>query len=70
MKVQYIYNEDGEKENVIIPYKEWEKIRSTLKEDKEAEFDPDKYKGIYKGLQINLEEEIKNLRDEWNRLDT
>jgi hypothetical protein len=70
MKVQYIYNEDGEKENVIIPYKEWEKIRSTLEEGKEAEFDPDKYKGIYKGLQINLEEEIKNLRDEWNRLDT
>ena len=70
MKVQYNYNEDGEKENVIIPYKEWEKIRSTLEESKEDEFDPDKYKGIYKGLKINLEEEIKNLRDEWNRIDT
>jgi hypothetical protein len=67
MKVQYIYNEAGEKENVIIPYKEWEKIRSTLEDENETEFDPDKYKGIYKGLKINLEEEIKNLRDEWNR---
>jgi hypothetical protein len=66
MKVQYIYNEDGEKENVIIPYKEWEKIRSTLEGEKETEFDPDKYKGIYKDLKINLEEEIKNLRNEWN----
>lgn len=70
MKVQYIYNEDGERENVIIPYKEWEKIRSTIEREKETEFDPDKYKGIYKDLKINLEEEIKNLRDEWNRLDT
>ena len=70
MKVQYIYNEEGERENVIIPYKEWEKIRSTIEREKKTEFDPDKYKGIYKDLKINLEEEIKNLRDEWNRLDT
>jgi hypothetical protein len=70
MKVQYIYNEDGERESVIIPYKEWERISSSIKKEKKTEFDPDKYKGIYKGLQINLEEEIKNLRDEWNRFDT
>jgi hypothetical protein len=70
MKVQYIYNEEGERENVIIPYREWEKIRSVLEEKKEANFDPDKYKGIYKDLKLNLEEEIKSLRDEWNRLDT
>ena len=55
MKVQYIYNEDGERENVIIPYKVWEKIRPTIEAEKETEFDPDKYKGIYKGLKINLE---------------
>jgi hypothetical protein len=70
MKVQYIYNEEGQRENVIIPYKEWERIRSIIEEEKEMEFDPDKYKGIYKNMQLNLEEEIKNLRDEWNRLDT
>ncbi|NIO80105.1 MAG: hypothetical protein GTN53_06065 [Candidatus Aminicenantes bacterium] len=70
MKVQYIYNEDGERESVIIPYKEWERIRSSINEEEDTDFDPDKYKGIYKGLQIDLEEEIKDLRDEWNRFNT
>lgn len=70
MKVQYTYNEEGEKENVIIPYKEWVKIHPIINKKKKTGFDPDKYKGIYKGLKLNLEEEIKNLRDEWNRLDT
>lgn len=66
MRVQYIYNEHGERESVIIPYKEWEKIRPTLKEEK-ADFNPDEYKGIYKNLDLNWDEEIKNLRDEWER---
>jgi hypothetical protein len=70
MKVQYIYNEDGVRESVIIPYKEWERIRPSINEEEDTEFDPDQYKGIYKGLQIDLEEEIKNLRDEWNRFNT
>lgn len=70
MKVQYIYNEDGERESVIIPYKEWKKMRSSIDRKKDKEFDPDKYRGIYKDMQLNLEEEIKNLRNEWDRLDT
>jgi hypothetical protein len=70
MIVQYIYNENGEKESVIIPYKEWEKIHSTIKKERSEDFDPDEYRGIYKGLKLNLDEEIKNLRDEWSRIDT
>ena len=46
MKVQYTYNEYGERENVIIPYKEWVKIRPTINKEKKTKFDPDKYKGI------------------------
>jgi len=60
MKIQYIYNEVGERESVIIPYKEWEKLRSSIDREKEEEFDPDKYRGIYKDRKLNLEEEIKN----------
>jgi hypothetical protein len=66
MRVQYVYNENGERESVIIPYEEWEKIRSTIKEE-EVDFNPDEYRGIYKNLDLNWEEEIKNLRDEWER---
>lgn len=66
MRVQYVYNEDGERESVIIPYEEWKKIRSAIKEE-ETDFNPDEYRGIYKNLDLNWEEEIKNLRDEWER---
>ena len=66
MNVQYVYNENGERESVIIPYKEWKRILPTIKK-KEIDFDPDEYKGIYKNLDLNWDEEIKNLRDEWER---
>ncbi|MCK4766224.1 MAG: hypothetical protein KAW12_28775 [Candidatus Aminicenantes bacterium] len=49
-------------------YKEWAKIRSSI-ETEDAGFDPDKYRRIYKNSGLNLEEEIRNLRDEWNRAD-
>jgi len=48
------------------PYKDWKRIRPTMKK-KETDFDPDEYKGIYKNLDLNWDEEIKNLRDEWER---
>ena len=66
MNVQYVYNENGERESVIISYKDWKRIRPTIKK-KEIDFDPDEYKGIYKNLDLKWDEEIKNLRDEWER---
>jgi len=69
MEVRYIYNENGEKENVIIPYKEWLQIRAMMKMTTEKTFDPDKYKGIYKDSELDLEQEINNLRNEWTRID-
>jgi hypothetical protein len=30
--------------------------------------DPRKYRGIYRNLNVDLEDEIRNLRDEWNRI--
>ncbi len=66
MNVQYVYNENGERESVIIPYKEWKRILPTIKKG-EIDFDPDEYKGIYKNLDLKWDEEIKNLRDEWER---
>ncbi len=70
MRVQYVYNENGEKESVIIPYKDWEKIHSTVKKERSADLNPDEYRGIYKDLKLNLDEEIKKLREEWSRIDT
>jgi len=41
--------------------------RTATMKKKETDFDPDEYKGIYKDLDLNWDEEIKNLRDEWER---
>ncbi len=71
MRVQYIYDEAGNRKSVIIPYKEWERIKESIKvpKIKAIDFDPDKFRGIYKHLKVDLEKEIKNLRDEWERID-
>ncbi len=72
MQLQYILNESGEKQSVIIPYHEWKKIRNRLDEptdsrEKKQFFNPVDYFGIYKERNLNLDEEIENLRDEWTR---
>ena len=59
------YDEKGRKTAVIVPLSLWEKMkkRKRLKET----FDPSEYRGIYRGLGIDLEEEIRSLREEWTR---
>lgn len=73
MQVHYIYNEKGEKESVIIPYKDWQRIRQTISEsniiETKKKYDPTRLKGIYKNLDFDPELEAKALRDEWERLD-
>jgi len=68
MGVQYVYNEKGEKTGVIIPIEFWEEIGPTTEKIKERDFLPSRYRGIYKDLKVNLEEEIRNLREEWERV--
>jgi hypothetical protein len=55
--VQYVYNNRGEKTSVIIPPIEmWEAMSSTKERKKRKDFLPSTYRGIYKGLKMNLEE--------------
>lgn len=67
MGVQYVYNERGKKIGVIVPMNLWEEIGSTIEETRKRDFLPSRYRGIYKGLKVNLEKEIRNLREEWER---
>ncbi len=30
--------------------------------------DPRKYRGIYRDLKVDLKDEIRKMRDEWNRI--
>lgn len=67
MGVQYVYNERGKKTGVIVPIDLWEEMGFPIEKTKERVFLPSRYRGFYKGLKVNLEEEIRNLREEWVR---
>lgn len=72
MAIKYIYDSHGKKTGVIIPIKMWNENKSLLKdqleEKNEKVFKPSKYWGIYHNLKLDLEKEVKDLRDEWVRI--
>ena len=70
MEVKYVYDKKGRRTDVIIPAELWNKVKDKIgveKTMKEEVFDPSEYKGIYRGLGVNLEEEARSLRKEWIR---
>jgi hypothetical protein len=69
MRVQYVYDVRGKKTGVIIPIELWNEMGFKMEymENKEV-FNPSKYRGIYKNLRVDLEEDIRNLRKEWVRV--
>jgi hypothetical protein len=72
MGVQYVYDVRGKKTGVIIPIELWNEEEFNLEEvekmEKEEVFNPSNYRGIYKHLRVDLEEEMRNFRDEWVRV--
>lgn len=69
MQVQYIYDETGKKTGVIVPLALWEDVsRQKTPSKKKSAFDPSKFRGIYRNLKINLDKELKGLRQEWERV--
>lgn len=42
-------------------------VKPIKKQEKGKVFNPSKYRGIYKDLRIDLEEELEKLRREWTR---
>ena len=69
MGVQYICDAEGRKTGVIVPIDLWNSLTAEKTVDKRVGvLDPGKYRGIYRGLNVDLKAEIRNLRDEWNRI--
>ncbi|WP_342771261.1 MULTISPECIES: hypothetical protein [unclassified Methanoculleus] len=69
MGVQYICDAEGRKTGVIVPIDLWDSLNAEKPADKRVGVpDPEKYRGIYRDLNIDLKAEIRNLRDEWNRI--
>lgn len=70
MSIRYVYDSKGRKTDVIVPIEIWNKDKSRIskgKKETKKNLILSKYKGIYKDLNIELDKEIKNLRDEWVR---
>jgi len=67
MEIKYVYDAQGNETAVIVPIEVWNKIKHIDDKKSIEVFQPSKYRGIYKNLELDLEKEIKNLRTEWLR---
>ena len=67
--VQYVYDEKGRRTGVIIPTELWNDVKGKIAVEvkKKEVFTPSEYRGIYKDLEVNIEEEVRSLREEWTR---
>ncbi len=73
MSIKYIYDSKGKKAGVVIPIEMWNENKSKIlnghqKREGKKVFKPSKYRGIYHDLNLDLEKEVKKLRDEWVRI--
>ena len=71
VRVQYVYDEKGRRTGVIIPTELWNEVKSKIeiggKKEKGRVVNLSEYRGIYKDLGADLEEEARSLRGEWTR---
>jgi len=66
VNIEYIYDEKGRKKSVIVPLEIWEELmkkRNAIKKKRDVK----KYRGIVKATE-DIEKEIEELRDEWERI--
>jgi hypothetical protein len=63
--LQYVYDSKGNKTGVIIPIEIWDEEDMKIMDD--IKFRPQDFRGIYKNIDLDLDKEIRNLRDEWVR---
>ncbi len=69
MQVQYVYDENGKKTSVIVPITLWQKIlRRKSSASDNRDFDPSRYRGLFRNLGIKIDHEIDMMRQEWERV--
>ncbi|MBC8488599.1 MAG: hypothetical protein H8D45_21445 [Bacteroidetes bacterium] len=73
MTVNYIYDSNGAIEYAIIPYSVWKKLKQSITikkiekfKDDEKDFNPSEYRGLLSHLNLDIEKELKNMKDQWN----
>ncbi|MEI8204003.1 MAG: hypothetical protein WCH34_13365 [Bacteroidota bacterium] len=77
MKINYVYNEKGIAEYVVVPTTIWElfqeyminnnvKIENPPKKNVKK-FNPREYKGILNSFNLDIEKELMNMKKSWKR---
>ena len=69
MDVKDVYDEDGRQTGVIVPIRLWNKISHLVggRAEGKSDWDPSKYRGMYRDLKIDVKKESAALRDECTR---
>lgn len=71
--INYIYNDKGLAEYAVVPIKIWKKVEPLLEKDesktkvKQNKINPKEYFGLISHLNLNIEQELIDIRDEWTR---
>lgn len=69
MSVNYLYDESGHTTHAIIPIREWERLQAALLAGQSpasaAPFDPTLFRGILRELNLDIEAELTNMREQW-----
>jgi len=75
MLINYVYNEQGVAEYVVIPSSVWFSVQEyldknkiqieVLEKPKNKKFNPREFKGILSPLNLDIEEELLNRRKVW-----
>jgi len=78
MVINYVYNDKGVAEYVVIPTIIWNSVQEYLKKNnisneipempkEEEEFNPRAYKGLLSSLDLDIEQELLNMKNAWKR---
>ena len=74
MVVNYIYNANGQIEYAVIPWHLWDKVKeyaensvTKKKSQIKKKFNPSEFRGILSHYNFDIEQELKNMRDQWTR---
>ncbi|MEY4936526.1 MAG: hypothetical protein RIS64_2885 [Bacteroidota bacterium] len=76
MTINYIYNTQGQIEYAILPLELWTAIQTYLPMDLASQlkktapkpiFEPKNYFGLLAPLNLDVETELKQMRQEWNK---
>lgn len=78
--INYIYNPNGIAEYAVIPIEIWENLKSYLPKTKNLgekvnmkikeenkEFNPEEYIGLTSHLNLDVEAELKEIREGWDK---